>query len=89
MVDSKTNVTILSTAHTQAIIGSIGDLDSPMSPDQKGFTSMVEFLQVGWCGGDGGRVCVCVDWGRGGGGTVQGCLGFGDMLTGWRGGWVR
>lgn len=42
--------------HTQAIIGSIGDLDSPMSPDQKGFTSMVEFLQVrmaewvGWVG---------------------------------------
>jgi Zn-dependent M16 (insulinase) family peptidase len=28
----------------QAIIGSIGDLDGPMSPDQKGFTSLVEFI---------------------------------------------
>jgi Zn-dependent M16 (insulinase) family peptidase len=28
----------------QAIIGSIGDLDGPMSPDQKGFASLVEFI---------------------------------------------
>jgi hypothetical protein len=27
---------------TQAIIGSIGDLDSPLSPDQKGYASLVE-----------------------------------------------
>ncbi|GAB5036284.1 zinc metalloprotease pitrilysin subfamily a, partial [Nannochloropsis oceanica] len=29
---------------TQAIIGSIGDLDSPMAPDQKGFSSLIEHL---------------------------------------------
>lgn len=28
----------------QAVIGSIGDLDAPMSADQKGFSSMVQFL---------------------------------------------
>lgn len=28
----------------EAVIGSIGDLDSPMSPDQKGFSSMSSFL---------------------------------------------
>jgi presequence protease len=30
---------------SQSIIGTIGDLDSPQSPDQKGFTSMVQYLQ--------------------------------------------
>lgn len=28
----------------QAIVGSIGDLDSPMSPDQKGFASLIEYI---------------------------------------------
>lgn len=27
------------------IIGTIGDLDSPMSPDQKGFASLIEYLE--------------------------------------------
>lgn len=29
----------------QSIIGSIGDIDSPLSPDQKGHTSLMEFLR--------------------------------------------
>ena len=28
----------------QAVIGAIGDLDSPMGPDQKGFESMIQYL---------------------------------------------
>merc|ERR1712046_329724 len=28
----------------QSIIGTVGDLDSPMSPDQKGYSSMIEYL---------------------------------------------
>lgn len=28
----------------QAVVGSVGDLDSPLSPDQKGFTSMCQYL---------------------------------------------
>lgn len=28
----------------EAIIGSIGDLDSPQSPDQKGYTGLIQFL---------------------------------------------
>lgn len=28
----------------QAVVGTIGDMDSPLSPDQKGFTSMTQFL---------------------------------------------
>jgi len=35
----------------QAIIGSIGDLDSPMAPDQKGFSSLIEHLMVRRKGG--------------------------------------
>lgn len=31
----------------EAIIGAIGDLDSPQSPDQKGYTSLTEFLHGG------------------------------------------
>jgi Zn-dependent M16 (insulinase) family peptidase len=31
----------------EAVIGAIGDLDSPLSPDQKGYTSMGEFLHGG------------------------------------------
>ena len=28
----------------QGVIGAIGDLDSPLSPDQKGYSSMVQYL---------------------------------------------
>jgi len=30
---------------SMTIIGTVGDLDNPMSPDQKGFSSMMEFLE--------------------------------------------
>jgi Zn-dependent M16 (insulinase) family peptidase len=28
----------------QAVIGSVGDMDSPLSPDMKGFTSMQQYI---------------------------------------------
>ena len=28
----------------QGVIGAVGDLDSPMAPDQKGYTSMVRYM---------------------------------------------
>ena len=42
--DALTEAEISSEDVLQAVIGAIGDLDAPMGPDQKGFESLVQFI---------------------------------------------
>merc|ERR1712146_169311 len=42
--DSLSNTAVTKEDILQGIIGAVGELDSPLSPDQKGYSSMVQYL---------------------------------------------